>query len=112
MMHNIQINIRAPAEAHGFIIRLGEILRSRPDLLPVLGRSVRDMETLAEGLSPNEPMSAGGVLELLDDIARRLNVLEVERANAAPPAPHHDPLNPRPSSPVAQLRRKAGLPAA
>jgi hypothetical protein len=111
MSHNIQINIRAPAEAHEDIRRLGELLRSRPDMVPVLEKSVRDMRRLAESQGPPAP-SAGGwllVAELeaaVGDLARRLE--ELERASA--PAVKGEPVKPRPSSPVAQLRRKAGLP--
>lgn len=107
-----QVNIRIPLEAHELIRRLGELIRSRPDMVPALEKSVCDLESLAKSLPPTAPMGASGLLDLLEDFGRRLHALEVGLANAAPPAHRHEPLNPRATSPVAQLRRKAGLPGA
>lgn len=110
-----QVNIRIPLEAHELIRRLGELIRARPDMVPALEKSVCDLESLAQSLAPTAPIGVPGALDVLEDHGRRLDALEamveaLERTNAAPPAPRSpEALNPRPTSPVAQMRRKANL---
>lgn len=87
-----QVNIRAPAESHESIRRLGELLRLRPDLAPALAESVAELEqSVAEEPGAGQaavelPLSRAGIVAALEEMERRLEVLEAGR-KPAPPRP-------------------------